>query len=106
MTSTYRYFGGGDEVLLCLNGGPGLPCDYRSSSTAHSADLRRIGRWRWISWAVAVPTNHQTASLWTIERYVGGNRLRAQHGTGPGASARAFLGGWLALNMASPIRSI
>jgi len=21
-------FGAGDEVLLCLNGGPGLPCDY------------------------------------------------------------------------------
>ncbi|KAB0545429.1 proline iminopeptidase, partial [Pseudomonas palleroniana] len=25
-------FGDGDEVLLCLNGGPGLPCDYLRDS--------------------------------------------------------------------------
>ena len=25
-------FGKGDEVLFCLNGGPGLPCDYLRDS--------------------------------------------------------------------------
>lgn len=31
-------FGGGDEVVLCLNGGPGLPCDYLRESHSWLAD--------------------------------------------------------------------
>ena len=31
-------FGSGDEVLFCLNGGPGLPCDYVRDSHSILAD--------------------------------------------------------------------
>ncbi|HJN60521.1 MAG TPA: proline iminopeptidase, partial [Alphaproteobacteria bacterium] len=31
-------FGQGDEVLFCLNGGPGLPCDYVRDSHSWLAD--------------------------------------------------------------------
>ena len=31
-------FGQGDEVLLCLNGGPGLPCDYVRDSHSMLAE--------------------------------------------------------------------
>ena len=42
-------FGSGDEVVLCLNGGPGLPCDYLREPHACLADHgyrvpdRRVG---------------------------------------------------------------
>ncbi len=35
--AAYSY-GSGDEVLLCLNGGPGLPCDYLRDAHAWLKD--------------------------------------------------------------------
>ena len=31
-------FGAGDEVVFCLNGGPGLPCDYLREAHSCLAD--------------------------------------------------------------------
>ena len=31
-------FGSGDETVLCVNGGPGLPCDYLREPHARLAD--------------------------------------------------------------------
>ena len=62
-------FGTGDEVLFCLNGGPGLPCDYLRDS--HSVMAERgyrvvihdqLGNGR--------SDKPSDKSLWTIGRYV------------------------------------
>jgi proline iminopeptidase len=62
-------FGTGDEVLFCLNGGPGLPCDYLRDS--HSVMAERgyrvvihdqLGNGR--------SDKPKDKSLWTIGRYV------------------------------------
>jgi len=62
-------FGTSDEVLFCLNGGPGLPCDYLRDS--HSVMAERgyrvvihdqLGNGR--------SDKPKDKSLWTIERYV------------------------------------
>ncbi len=37
-------FGKGDEVLFCLNGGPGLPCDYLRDSHSRPGRPRLSGR--------------------------------------------------------------
>jgi proline iminopeptidase len=62
-------FGAGDEVLLCLNGGPGLPCDYVRDSHSRMADAgyRVVIHDQLGTGASDVPRD---ASLWTIGRYV------------------------------------
>ncbi|MGB3539531.1 MAG: proline iminopeptidase-family hydrolase [Mesorhizobium sp.] len=62
-------FGTGDEVLLCLNGGPGLPCDYVRDSHSVLADHGyrvvihdQLGTGR--------SDRPEDKSLWTIGRYV------------------------------------
>ena len=66
--TAYSY-GQGEEVLLCLNGGPGLPCDYLRAPHAAIAghgfrvvihDQLGTGR----------SDNPQDSGLWTLERYV------------------------------------
>ena len=62
-------FGQGKEVLFCLNGGPGLPCDYVRD--AHSW-LAEKG-YRVVAFAqlgCGKSDSPEDASLWTIERYV------------------------------------
>ncbi len=62
-------FGGGEEVLFCLNGGPGLPCDYLRDSHSVMADY---------GYRVVIHDQLGTGrsdkpgdkSLWTIGRYV------------------------------------
>ena len=62
-------FGSGRNVLFCVNGGPGLPCDYLRE--AHSCFIdqgfRVIAFDQLGCGASDRPTD---ASLWTLERYV------------------------------------
>jgi proline iminopeptidase len=66
---TVYSFGHGDEVLFCLNGGPGLPCDYVRDSHSVMADRGyrvvihdQLGTGR--------SDKPKDKSLWTIGRYV------------------------------------
>lgn len=62
-------FGSGDEVILCLNGGPGLPCDYLRE--AHSC-LSQAG-YRVIAYdqlGTGASDRPEDKRLWTIARYV------------------------------------
>src|SRR5262245_13155780 len=62
-------FGDGEETVLCLNGGPGLPCDYLRA--AHSCLIdqgyRVVAFDQLGTGASDRPTD---CSLWTIARYV------------------------------------
>jgi proline iminopeptidase len=66
---TVYSFGRGDEVLFCLNGGPGLPCDYVRDSHSLMADhgYRVV-----IHDQLGTGQSDKPAdkSLWTIGRYV------------------------------------
>jgi proline iminopeptidase len=62
-------FGTGDEVLLCLNGGPGLPCDYIRDSHSQLA----AGRFRVVAFdqlGCGASDRPDDESLWTLGRYV------------------------------------
>ena len=62
-------FGSGDEVLFCVNGGPGLPCDYVRDSHSWLADKG----YRVIAFdqlGCGASDKPDDDSLWTIERYV------------------------------------
>ena len=66
--TTYS-FGTGPEVVFCLNGGPGLPCDYVRESHSLLADRGyrvvihdQLGTGR--------SDKPKDKSLWTIRRYV------------------------------------
>jgi proline iminopeptidase len=62
-------FGTGDEVVFCLNGGPGLPCDYVRDSHSMLADhgyrvvcFDQLG--------CGQSDRPADPALWTLERYV------------------------------------
>jgi proline iminopeptidase len=61
-------FGSGEEVVLCLNGGPGLPCDYLRDSHSWLADhgYRVIAYDQLGCGASDFPDD---TSLWTVPRY-------------------------------------
>ena len=61
-------FGTGDEVVLCLNGGPGLPCDYIRDSHSWLADhgYRVIAYDQLGCGESDFPDD---MSLWTVPRY-------------------------------------
>jgi len=61
-------FGTGDEVVLCLNGGPGLPCDYVRESHSWLADhgYRVIAYDQLGCGESDFPDD---MSLWTVPRY-------------------------------------
>ncbi len=62
-------FGSGDDVLLCLNGGPGLPCDYLRESHAPLADAGyRVVAFDQLGCGASDKPDND--SLWTITRYV------------------------------------
>lgn len=62
-------FGAGDEVLFCLNGGPGLPCDYVRDSHSWLADKGyRVVAFDQLGCGAS--DRPDDAALWTIERYV------------------------------------
>jgi proline iminopeptidase len=62
-------FGSGDEVLFCLNGGPGLPCDYVRDTHSHLAD-RGYRVVAFDQLGCGASDNPDDASLWTLPRYV------------------------------------
>lgn len=62
-------FGAGDEVLFCLNGGPGLPCDYvRDSHSRFAGDRFRVVAFDQLG--TGASDRPDDVSLWTLERYV------------------------------------
>lgn len=62
-------FGTGSEVLFCLNGGPGLPCDYvRDSHSWLSDNDYRVVAFDQLGCGSSDRPNDE--SLWTIQRYV------------------------------------
>jgi len=62
-------FGSGDEVILCLNGGPGLPCDYLRDSHSVLADHGyRVVIHDQLGTGQSDRPNDK--NLWTIARYV------------------------------------
>jgi proline iminopeptidase len=62
-------FGSGDNVLLCLNGGPGLPCDYLREAHSPLADIGyRVVAYDQLGCGRSDKPSDK--SLWSIERYV------------------------------------
>jgi proline iminopeptidase len=62
-------FGTGDEVILCLNGGPGLGCDYiRDSHSRLAGDRYRVVAFDQLGCGAS--DRPDDTSLWTLERYV------------------------------------
>src|SRR5262245_16703728 len=62
-------FGTGGETVLCLNGGPGLPCDYLRE--AHSCLVDQ--GYRVVTFdqlGTGASDRPEDAGLWTIGRYV------------------------------------
>lgn len=62
-------FGEGDDVIFCLNGGPGLPCDYlRDSHSCLKFEGYRVVAFDQLGTGLSDRPDDE--SLWTIERYV------------------------------------
>ena len=62
-------FGSGDEVLFCLNGGPGLPCDYvRDAHSRLADDGYRVVCFDQLGCGAS--DRPDDAALWTLDRYV------------------------------------
>ena len=76
-------FGSGDEVLFCVNGGPGLPCDYVRDAHSWLADKGyRVVAFDQLG--TGKSDRPDDASLWTIERYVEETEIvRTALGLGP-----------------------
>jgi proline iminopeptidase len=93
-------FGDGDEVLLCLNGGPGLPCDYLRDAHGWLKDkgLRVIAFDQLGTGASARPVDK---SLWDITRYVAEvETVRKALDLGAIHLLGHSWGGWLAIEYA------
>lgn len=62
-------FGSGEEVLFCVNGGPGLGCDYiRDSHSRLAGDRYRVVAFDQLGCGASDHPDDE--SLWTLERYV------------------------------------
>jgi proline iminopeptidase len=90
-------FGAGDEVVLCLNGGPGLPCDYLREPHACLADHG----YRVIAYdqlGCGESDKPSDPSLWTIERYAEEvETVREALGLGRVHLLGQSWGGWLSI---------
>jgi proline iminopeptidase len=61
--------GEGKNVILCANGGPGLPCDYiRDSHYVMAKQGFRVVTWDQLGCGQSERPNN--SALWTVERYV------------------------------------
>jgi proline iminopeptidase len=93
-------FGQGDETVFCLNGGPGLACDYLREAHSCLADhgFRVVAFDQLGTGASDRPTD---ASLWTIGRYVAETEtVRQALGLGRVHLLGHSWGGWLAIDYA------
>ncbi len=93
-------FGESDEVVLLLNGGPGLPCDYlRDSHSCLKLEGYRVVAFDQLGTGSSDrPTDE---SLWTIERYVAETEaVRQALGLGKVHMIGQSWGGWLAIDYA------
>lgn len=62
-------YGSGPEVLFCLNGGPGLPCDYvRDSHSRLAGERFRVVAYDQLGCGASDRPDND--SLWTLQRYV------------------------------------
>ncbi|MFP6729611.1 MAG: proline iminopeptidase-family hydrolase [Alphaproteobacteria bacterium] len=93
-------FGEGDQVLLCLNGGPGLPCDYVRETHAPLADHGyRVVAFDQLGCGQS--DKPKDASLWTIARYVEEvETLRTALDLGRVHLLGQSWGGWLSIEYA------
>jgi proline iminopeptidase len=71
-------FGAGDDVLLCLNGGPGLACDYLREAHSWLADhgFRVIA---YDQLGTGASDGADDLSLWTVPRYAAELETVRQH---------------------------
>jgi proline iminopeptidase len=93
-------FGQGDDVVFCLNGGPGLPCDYLREAHSCLVDqgYRVVAFDQLGTGAADRPTD---PALWTITRYVAETEaVRLALGLGRVHLLGHSWGGWLAIEYA------
>ena len=97
-------FGSGDETVFCLNGGPGLPCDYLRD--AHSCLVDQ--GYRVVAFdqlGTGSSDRPEDAGLWTIGRYVEETEtVRQALGLGKVHMLGHSWGGWLAIDYALKYR--
>ncbi|APO79267.1 proline iminopeptidase 2 (plasmid) [Rhizobium etli 8C-3] len=93
-------FGSGPETILCLNGGPGLPCDYLRD--AHSCLIDKGYRVVAFDQLGTGASDRPTSpELWTIGRYVEETEtVRKTLGLGKVHMLGHSWGGWLAIDYA------
>ena len=93
-------FGEGAETVFCLNGGPGLPCDYLRE--AHSCLIDK--GYRVVAFdqlGTGAADRPDDVSLWTIERYVEETEtVRKALGLGKVHLLGHSWGGWLGIDYA------
>ncbi|SCB33478.1 proline iminopeptidase-family hydrolase [Rhizobium lusitanum] len=93
-------FGSGAETVFCLNGGPGLPCDYLREAHSCLVDkgYRVVAFDQLGTGASDRPTD---PALWTIGRYVEESEtVRKALGLGKVHMLGHSWGGWLAIDYA------
>ncbi|MCB8840375.1 proline iminopeptidase-family hydrolase [Aurantimonas sp. VKM B-3413] len=93
-------FGSGDDVVFCLNGGPGLPCDYLRDSHSCLIDhgYRVVAFDQLGTGKSDRPTD---PALWTITRYVEEvETVRRSLGLGKVHLVGQSWGGWLSIEYA------
>jgi proline iminopeptidase len=93
-------FGAGDEVVLCLNGGPGLPCGYLREPHACVADHGyRVVAYDQLGCGES--DKPSDPALWTIERYAQEvETVREALGLGRVHLLGQSWGGWLSIEYA------
>ncbi|GGF70838.1 proline iminopeptidase [Azorhizobium oxalatiphilum] len=93
-------FGSGPDVLLCLNGGPGLPCDYFREALSFLAEhgFRVVA---FDQLGCGASDRPEDPALWSITRYVAEvEAVRAALGLGRVHLTGHSWGGWLAIEYA------
>lgn len=93
-------FGTGDDVVFCLNGGPGLPCDYlREAHSCLIDEGYRIVAFDQLG--TGASDRPADAGLWTIGRYVEETEtVRKALNLGKVHMLGHSWGGWLAIDYA------
>jgi len=92
--------GDGDDVVFCLNGGPGLPCDYLRDAHGFLADQGfRVVAFDQLGCGAS--DRPDDPALWTISRYVAEtDAVRNALGLGRVHLLGHSWGGWLAIEYA------